>query len=579
MIKVQNLSFSYTGEYLYKNISFTIDTGRHTVLVGSNGTGKTTLTDMLVNPDKYLYDGKIIRDEHCRTGYVSQFVKHEGVGEESVFDYLCADFRLMQEKMDALCAEMEGDAADDVYDRYQQAMDEFDAVDGYNYEVNIHKRLKVAGLQHLENVPAAKVSGGEFKLLQIIRQMLRLPDLLVMDEPDTFLDFDNLNALRNLINTHEGTMLVVTHNRFILNHCFDKVLHLEDSGLREFDGSYTDYNFALLQMKLEKQRAVDKELEWIQIQQELVEKLRKDATEVISPQKGRALKARVSYVEHLIADRTEEPYLEVREPEIEFPVVEYENEPEFALRVTDYSLAFERKLLEDVSFEIGAHDKVALVGANGTGKTTMLCDIWEGVKAGIEKNPDVKFAFLSQLYGETLDEDNRLMDELGFDTVAEADTYLRDYCFPEGSAPRKVRELSGGEKNLLQLAKIARSDAGMLLLDEPTSHLDIYAQLALAKAVNDYNGAVLMVSHDFYSIANCVDYVLYAENSTIRRQSSRAFRKMIYKNYFDRDYLELEQQKKELEMKISSLVRSGDYDTAEAKCAELENVIAKLQKR
>lgn len=579
MIKVQNLSFSYTGEYLYKNISFSIDTGRHTVLVGSNGTGKTTLADMLVNPEHYLYDGKILRDDHCRTGYVSQFVKHEGVGDESVFDYLCADFRRMQEKMDTLCAEMEGDAADDVYDRYQHAMDEFDAVDGYNYEVNIHKRLKVAGLRHLENVPAAKVSGGEFKLLQIIRQMLRLPDLLVMDEPDTFLDFDNLNALRNLINSHEGTMLVVTHNRFILNHCFDKVLHLEDSGLREFDGSYTDYNFALLQMKLEKQRAVDKELEWIEIQQELVEKLRKDATEVISPQKGRALKARVSYVEHLIADRTEEPYLEVREPEIVFPVVEYESKPEFALKVTDYSLSFERKLLEDVSFEIGAHDKVALVGANGTGKTTLLCDIWAGIKAGIEKNPNVKFAFLSQLYGETLNEDNTLMDELDFNTVNEADSYLRAYCFPEGSAVRKVKELSGGEKNLLQLAKIARSDAGMLLLDEPTSHLDIYAQLALERAVNDYNGAVLMVSHDFYSIANCVDYVLYAENGTIRRQSSRAFRKMIYKNYFDRDYLELEQQKKELEMKISSLVRSGDYIVAEAKCAELENVIAKLQKR
>lgn len=577
MIKAINLSFSYTGQYLYKNISFTIEPMRHCVLVGSNGTGKTTLADMLVDPDKYLYEGKIIRDGNIRTGYVSQFVKHEGAGDENVFDFLCADFRRMQSEMDAICLEMEGECEPEVFDRYQNAVDEFDAVDGYNYETNIHKRLKIAGLQQLENVPVSKVSGGEYKLLQIIRQMLRLPDLLVMDEPDTFLDFENLNGLRSLINTHEGTMLVVTHNRFILNHCFDKVLHLEDSGLREFDGSYTDYNFALLQMKVEKQKAVEKETEWIMIQQELVERLRKDATEVISPQKGRALKARVSYVEHLMRDRTEEPYLEVREPKIKLPEVEYaENEPEFALRVSDYSLAFERKLLENVNFEIGPHDKVALVGANGTGKTTMLCDIWERRKPGIEFNEGIKAAFLSQLYGETLNEENTLMQELDFDTVREAEMLLRDYCFEEGSAERKVKELSGGEKNLLQLAKLSKSGAGLLILDEPTSHLDIYAQLALERALSEYKGAVLMVSHDFYSIANCVDYVLYVENGTVRRQSSRAFRKMIYKNYFSREYLELEQQKKELEMKIGALLRSGDYKEAEEKCSELENVIANM---
>ncbi|MBR6615873.1 MAG: ABC-F family ATP-binding cassette domain-containing protein, partial [Lachnospiraceae bacterium] len=151
-----------------------------------------------------------------------------------------------------------------------------------------------------------------------------------------------------------------------------------------------------------------------------------------------------------------------------------------------------------------------------------------------------------------------------------------DYCFDSDMLKNKIEVLSGGEKNLLQLAKIGCSNAGLLLLDEPTSHLDIYSQAALEKALADYKGTVLMVSHDFYSIVNTMDYVLYVEEKTIRKMRVRSFRKMIYKDYFEQEYLELEQKKKELEMRIEECLRAHDFEKAKAVSEELEVIVRKM---
>lgn len=581
MIQADTLYFAYPGNVLYNDISFTIADGSHCVLIGSNGTGKTTLIDLMLHPEKYLFDGKLIKEGVDRVGYVSQFIRHDKDRDITVFDYLREDFAQMEAEQDALCAEME--TAEDyeaVMERYQQAMDEYDAIDGYNHAVNIYHQLKLAGLQQLENVSVAQISGGEYKLLQVIRQMLLKPGLLVMDEPDVFLDFENLRGLRDLINHYKGTLLVVTHNRYLLNHCFDKVLHLENQELREYEGPYIDYQFQQTQMKVQMQEANAKDEEWIHLQIEIADRLRERAEMVDSSANGRSLRARVSYIGHLEQWKTKKPFLEPREPKIRLPELEEGASPETLLTVDNYSVAFDAPLLDNVSFEVKAGEKVALVGANGTGKTTLLRDIWKNSTDSITIHEGVETAFLSQLYGEMLDEDKTIMDEFydgGFGIPAEIEAYLADYCFPDDTMNKKISTLSGGEKNLLQLAKIGKGSANLLLMDEPTSHLDLYAQAALEQAVQAYKGAVLMVSHDFYSVANCVDRVLLVEKGGIRPMSARAFRKMIYKNHFNKNYLELEQRKKELELKIESLLKKNDYKTAKELCEKLEPVVLEMQ--
>ena len=582
MIRAENLSFGFADKDLYHTISFTREAGRHCALIGSNGTGKTTLADLIRRPDNYLFDGTLETEGVGRIGFVSQFASREKDQEVTVFQYLSGDFLRLQEAIDDVCARMEEtEDLDALLEEYQVLLDESESMDADNYETNIRRQLHLAELEDKADLELSKLSGGEYKLIQVIRQMLLRPGLLVMDEPDVFLDFENLNGLRDLINAYEGTLLVITHSRYLLAHCFDKIWHLENADLQEFDGNFREYNLSLLQKKIDLQEAAAKDLGEIQRVTELVERLRDEATKIVDPLKGRTLKGKVSYLERLQARQIKAPFVEIRQPEITLPAVERneEEEPNILLEVNDYSLAFSEKLLENVSFTVSQHQKVAIVGPNGTGKTTLLRQLWQNENPAIRFHPDAKVGFFSQLQEERLNENNSIYQEFyeaGVDTPAQVEALLARYCFDPDSLGKKIGQLSGGEKNLLQLAKLSISGADLLLLDEPSSHLDTYAQMALEEAVANYQGAVLMVSHDFYSIVNCADAILYVDNGTIRPMSGRAFRKMIYKRHFSREYLELELKKSELETKVARCLEAGDWETAKVFFQALADVVEQM---
>jgi ATP-binding cassette subfamily F protein 3 len=401
-----------------------------------------------------------------------------------------------------------------------------------------------------------------------------------MDEPDVFLDFENLNGLRDLINAYKGTLLVVTHSRYLLTHCFDRIWHLENGDLQEFEGSFTEYSYSRLQKKIDLQVASKEDAAEIQRISELVDRLRDIATEVSESQHGRTLKGKVSYLNRLLSRQIKAPFVEIRQPDIRLPEAETAEAPVELLRLEDYSLSFEEKLLENVSFSVHSGEKVALVGANGTGKTSMLREIWKNRHPAIHFSADAVPAFFSQLHAEILKEQNTIYQEffdIGFETHAQVERHLEKYCFDPDSLGRKVGQLSGGEKNLLQLAKLAAGQANLLLLDEPSSHLDTFAQIALEDAIAAYKGAVLMVSHDFYTIVNCADTILFVENGGIRPMSARAFRKMIYKKHFSKDYLELELQKKDLETRIQRSLQSGDCAEAQRLCDKLALIVEQMQ--
>ena len=581
MIKAEKLTFGFNSTLLFRNISFSLEPDCHCALIGSNGTGKTTLMNLIRQPEHYIFDGKITQEGTGRIGYVSQFAIREGDQSVTVYDYLCQDFRALEEAIGDACMQMETtDDMDALMDHYQKLLDESDAIDADNYDVNIRKQLKLAELDNKADLALESLSGGELKLVQVIRQMLRRPGLLIMDEPDVFLDFENLNGLRDLINSYKGTLLVVTHSRYLLAHCFDRIWHLENGDLQEFEGNFTQYNYSRLQKKIELQLASIADEAEIQRITELVERLREDATEVIDPRIGRTLKGKVSHLNRLMSRQIKAPFVEIRQPDIRLPDVEPSEEPKELLRLDAYSLAFEEKLLELVSFAVHAGEKVALVGANGTGKTSMLRQIWQNRNPAIRFSEDASPAFFSQLHAEILHEQNTIYEEMesvSFHTPEQAETYLQQYCFDPDSLNRKVGHLSGGEKNLLQLAKLAAGNANLLLLDEPSSHLDTFAQIALENAIAAYRGAVLMVSHDFYTIVNCADTILFVENGTIRPMSARAFRKMIYKKHFSKEYLELELQHKDYETRIFRALAAGDCVEAQRLCDKLAIVVEQMQ--
>ncbi|KOY15017.1 ATP-binding cassette domain-containing protein, partial [Paenibacillus xylanivorans] len=224
MIKVDNLSFSFPQKELYNNISFTFEEAQHCAFIGTSGSGKSTLIDILMDPERYLFDGKLEIDPTCRIGYVSQFSQVDKTKEMTVFEYIGEEFIKIQDEITAIYAEMATTSdMDSLLEKVQLALDAFVAMDGDNFENIINKQLNLANLMKLKDLNISELSGGEFKLIQVMKEMLNRPDLMIMDEPDVFLDFENLNALKKLINSHKGILLVVTHNRYLLNHCFNKI--------------------------------------------------------------------------------------------------------------------------------------------------------------------------------------------------------------------------------------------------------------------------------------------------------------------------------------------------------------------
>lgn len=578
MIKVDNLSYSFPQKVLFNKISFELEEGQHCAFIGPSGIGKSTLVNTIMDPDKYMFDGKLDIDPNCRIGYVSQFPQLDETKEITVFEYISEKFVKQQEQINMILAKMETSYVDSLLEEYQQAIDEFDAVGGDIFESIITKKLNLANLSQHKDKLLSELSGGEFKLIQVIKEMLSNPDLIIMDEPDAFLDFENLNALKDLINSHKGTLLVITHNRYLLNHCFNKILHLENMEIQEFDGRFIDYNFELLQTKIELQELAMADDEEIERNLILLEKLRFKANQNAEAARGRAVNARAKVVERLNERRIKAPFIAIKEPDIHFPTVD-EIEEKVVLKVNNYSLTFDDLLLENVNFQIKSTDKVAFIGPNGTGKTTLLKEIFENNNDAIKINSEVQIAYLSQLQDETLNESNTIAEEFfdsGFKTYDEIKSFISNYGFDREIINQKIGSLSGGEKNMLQLAKISANNANILLLDEPTIHLDIYSQIALEKAINNYKGAILMISHDYYTIANCMDYVLMIENKTIRKMSMRKFRKMIYDSYFDKDYLEVEQKKKSVETKIEFSLKNNDFGQAKILSEELEKLIELL---
>ncbi|MEE1113903.1 MAG: ATP-binding cassette domain-containing protein [Eubacterium sp.] len=571
MILFENVSFGFPQKDLYENISFEINQGEHAVLIGSNGCGKSSLVRLLMDKDQFTYEGKIKLDKDIRIGYVSQFVEHTP-DEMTAFDFLAIPFREMLARFDAVCARMGLDGEDpEALDReYAAVMDEIEAVDGYNYEANINKALAAAGLDAIGKNSVSSVSGGEYKLLYILRSMLLKPQLLIMDEPDVFLDFENLVSLTKMINAYDGTLLAITHSRLLLSQCFDKVLDIENKGLREFPGTFAEYNKWIFETKIdifEHCRDFD---EFIAKQEQIAARIAKQAQEISNPRLGRQVNARATYLARLKKMRGDDPFLEEHHHSFRFetqaeaasqdagltaPAAEDRaaaghiadaavradadhsaaaEDPAGAAEIPetgaiptismkDYSLTYDRGILSDVSFEIMPGEKVAIVGANGTGKSSLLRDLY----AKLEQETPGHTGYFRQI-------------------VAENDEEV----------------MSGGERCLAQLDRLGAEPRDIILLDEPTSHLDVHAQIALEKAIREYKGTVVLVSHDLFAVTGCTDRVLILENGTMREMSGRAYRKSVYGKYFRSDVFEAERKRINTEIRVSNLIRAQKFNEA-----------------
>ena len=509
---LQNVTTHYGAQVVLQGVTFKIISGQKLGLIGPNGAGKTTILRVLLGQETPT-GGTVSFAPGVKAGYVPQYF--EGDEDDTVMGWLLAEHGLLAEALrvqEERLAHPDGAEEDKALRAYQNARDDYDRVDGDTWPQRAQTMVNALGLAGKEAQTVGSLSGGEKNVLSLAQALLAEPDILVLDEPANHLDFLGVAWLEDFLRRFKGAVLIVSHNRYLLDQVVDGVLVLEDGRVRYYDGGYSTYRATRLRQLIAQQLDYVANQKRLAQLEALVKRLEQIARARPDPKAGKRLRARKSQLKREKAKAVERPTLGQSAISADF-----KSEPipsKIALQIRGYNKAFgELKLFESMDLDVAGGERVALVGPNGSGKTTLLRDVVENGAWGnqvIRIGPSMRVGHASQDQ-EVLDGDRTIIDEIravapmGSD---EAFGLLRRFLFGWDDLGKRVAELSGGERNRLQLARLMALKSNFLVLDEPTNHLDIATREAVEEALDDFEGTILVVSHDRYFLDKVVDRVV-----------------------------------------------------------------------
>ena len=519
-VSLHDVTKSFGSEVIFSGVTAKIEDHDRIGLVGPNGTGKTTLLRVIcgeLEPDDG--PGEIARGSDLSIGYQKQNcgLTFEGTiwqEMQSVFADVYALERRMKELQGQMAA---GDSRPALAEEYRRTEDAFLARDGYQIEVKIKTVLTGMGFaEHGFDKCVDKLSGGEQTRLAIAKLLLEAPSLLILDEPTNHLDFATLNWLEDYLSGYKGALLVVSHDRYFLDKLCNKIWELEDAALWEYKGNYTAYT-----KQREEQDARQKKL----YEQQQAERAKLE--DYVARNLVRASTTKMAQSRQKMLERLEpvgKPRRRLKPPKIR---LEFETEPvKDVLTVENLTIAVgsgekERVLLSDAEFNIQRGDKVAIIGPNGSGKTTLLRALLSAqppVTGRISWGRGVKRSYYDQ-GSDHLDQSLTVMDTMWKAYPRMYETPLRTALGAMGltgeDAYRLVGQLSGGERARLKLAMICLAGSNVLVLDEPTNHLDLPSKEVLQQALSEYEGTLIIVSHDRYLLDRVPNRIFAIENGKL----------------------------------------------------------------
>ena len=457
--------------------------------------------------------GSVYLDPGARVGYVPQHVEHNTGA--AVMSWLLSEYKPIA---DALHAQEESLARataaemDRAMREYQKARDAYDRIDGDARPRRAQTLLDAFGLGAKKDQSVASLSGGEKNILSLAQALLSEPDLLLLDEPANHLDYLGVAWLESFLAKFKGTVLIVSHNRYLLDRVAGGILELEDGRVHAYHGGYSDYRGAKLRGLIAQQRDYVVNQRRIAQLEELVKRFEQIARSTSDPAWGKRLRARRSQLRREKRQAVDRPVLSQKAISADFTTEAARSD--IALRVRGYGKAFgSRQLFDDADLDIASGERVALVGPNGAGKTTLIKDIvqqgaWDSHTIRI--GPSIRLGYAAQEQ-EVLRRERTILEEVRADGAIghnEAFALLRRFLFGWDDLSKRVDDLSGGERNRLQLARLMAVKPSFLVLDEPTNHLDIPAREAVEEALEGYEGTILVVSHDRYFLDKVVNRVV-----------------------------------------------------------------------
>jgi ATP-binding cassette, subfamily F, member 3 len=487
-----------SGDPLFRRVSFAIESGEKTALVGPNGAGKTTLIRACLG-DVRLESGEV--KIYGSTGYLPQtpIVEEEGSVFQSMLEER-TDLLEMQNQLRDLEKRMAVTSSDKVMEQYAVLTEQFERQGGYALEALIRRILAGLGLESEADSLVPTLSGGQKTRLALSKLLLRSPELLILDEPTNHLDVAALEWLEGYLREYPGALLIVSHDRYFLDRTVSRVFCLENGGLKGYSGNYSEFE---LQRALES-KTMSREAERLEKKiSKLEEYVRRNKAGVNSKQ-ARGRETQLNKLKPIQLSRTDHKL-----------AISFGNggrSGDRVLLVEELTITFgTRTLFQGVQLDLRRGERVALLGKNGVGKTSILKGILHQIpfKGTIRLGANVKVAYYSQEH-ENLGNSGTIMDEIRAVSNLkdpEIRNLLARYGFRKDDVFKLVAVLSGGEKSRLALCKLFLEQGNLLLLDEPTNHLDTETRGMLEEALQDYEGTVLVVSHDRYFLDKVVQKV------------------------------------------------------------------------
>lgn len=511
ILSCSNICKSFGENDILKQVSFHIEDHEKAAIVGINGAGKSTLLKVLIgklNAD----DGVVTWAKGASIGYLAQHQDLEGA--ETIYDALLEVKKpviQMEARIRSLELEMKsasGDELETKLSEYSRLNHEFEMADGYSYQSEITGVLKGLGFTEDEfSKPITALSGGQKTRVSLGKLLLTKPDILLLDEPTNHLDMESIAWLETYLRNYSGAVIIVAHDRYFLDRVVTKIIELDMGHCTVFSGNYSAYSDKKAMLRDAAIRAYLNQQQEIRHQEAVIAKLKSFNREK-SIKRAESREKMLDKIERLEKPTQANDSMDIR---LEPDVVSGND----VLTVTDLSKSFDTQtLFTNVDFEIKRGERVAIIGNNGTGKTTLL-KIINGIipadSGQIRLGSKVHIGYYDQEH-QVLHMDKTLFQEIQDTYPNMNNTQIRNtlaaFLFTGDDVFKLIRDLSGGERGRVSLAKLMLSDANFLLLDEPTNHLDITSKEILESALNRYTGTVLYVTHDRYFINRTATRIL-----------------------------------------------------------------------
>ena len=522
VLSCNNLNKSFGIDSILENVSFTVNEYDKIGIIGINGTGKTTLFKIISGI--YGYDsGDIYTSKDCEIGYLEQNTNFHS--ENTILEEVLEVFKDVIE-MEKYLRDLENKIAEEsinanstilekLMNEYSHKLEAFADINGYGYKSEAKGVLKGLGFSDQDmDKPISILSGGEKTRVLLGKLLLKKPTLLLLDEPTNHLDSEAIEWLEVFLKQYKGTVILISHDRYFLDQVVNRVFEIHNKKLKSYNGNYSDFiEASAIEKELEQKKFEDQQKD-LKKQEESIERLKAFGREK-HLKRARSKEKALAKVDIL-----DKPEAYRKKARIEFnPSVTSGND---VLQIRDVSMGYgERILFKDLNLDIYRGEKVALIGANGIGKSTLFKII---MKELIPLSGDIKFgtnvnvAYFHQEQ-KTLNLDNTIIDEIWEDNKQLTQTTLRSmlgaFLFEGEEVFKKISTLSGGERARVAILKLILSNANLLLLDEPTNHLDIDSKEVLEEALSGYTGTIFTISHDRYFLNTVVDKVLVLDENGI----------------------------------------------------------------